>query len=95
MAAAGKIFPMEQQSRLAQLLRRYGASPDRKDFLGKTVVHYGAGAMATPMTMDIADMCIKAAETLEMFEKDAVLEGLQSSNDMNGKRNRRWIRCSD
>mmetsp|Transcript_26875 Transcript_26875/g.65313 ORF Transcript_26875/g.65313 Transcript_26875/m.65313 type:complete len:597 (+) Transcript_26875:189-1979(+) len=85
MVSAGKNFPAtKQHSKIAKLLLRYGASPDAKDVLGKTVVHYGAGAMATPMTMEIAGMCIKAAETSDMYGKSAKLEGLQNAA-MNGK----------
>lgn len=88
MVSAGKQYPTTQQSSVAKLLLRYGASPDAKDILGKTAVHYGAGAMATPMTMEIAAMCIEAAETSDMHGKSAKLEGLQNA-DMNGKKG--WV----
>ncbi|CAJ1953011.1 unnamed protein product [Cylindrotheca closterium] len=88
MVSAGKTFPKQQQLRVAKLLLRYGASPDAKDVLGKTVVHYGAGALATPMSMEIADMCIKAAESSDRYGKSAKLEGLEDAA-MNGKKG--WV----
>ncbi|KAL3935039.1 MAG: hypothetical protein SGBAC_009364 [Bacillariaceae sp.] len=90
MVSAGKGFPVKEHAKVAKLLLRHGASPDAKDVLGKTVVHYGAGAMATPMTMEIAGMCIKAAETSEMYGKYAKLDGLEGpASCMNGKEG--WI----
>lgn len=74
-----------RQVKLAQILLRYGARPDAKDVCGKTVCHYGAGMMATQMTMDVVTMCIEAAESSYLFGEEVELFGLKN-DDMNGKR---------
>lgn len=91
IVSAGKgIFPaIGSQESLdfqgtARLLLRYGASPVAKDALGKTVCHYGAGAMATKMTLEVSDMCIRAAKSHHMYGKEVQLRGLQTA-DMNGR----------
>jgi hypothetical protein len=48
--------------RVAKLLLKHGARPDARDVAGKTVFHYGAGAMATDMTLKVAEMCLRAHE---------------------------------
>jgi len=70
---------------VAKLLLKYGANPDAKDVLGKTICHYGAGAMATNMTLEVVDMCIHASKTSHLFGKDIELHGLKTET-MNGKR---------
>ena len=70
---------------VATELLKAGASPDCKDVLGKTVVHYGAGAMATENSMHIVDMCIKAAKSSNFFGKEIELHGLKNE-EMNGCR---------
>lgn len=70
-------------AKVAKLLLKAGASPDCKDVLGKTVVHYGAGSMATGMTIQVADMCIRAAQSSNLHGQDVELFGLKSA-DMNG-----------
>jgi hypothetical protein len=74
----------QQFQDVAKLLLRNGASPVAKDVLGKTVVHYGAGNMATKMTLDVVDMCIRAAKSHHLFGKDVKLYGLKTE-EMNGK----------
>jgi len=69
---------------IAKLLLRAGASPDCQDVLDKTVVHYGAGMMATNITLEIVDLCIQAAKTSHLYGRDVVLKGLKST-ELNGK----------
>ncbi|CAJ1944044.1 unnamed protein product [Cylindrotheca closterium] len=68
-----------------KLLLRAGASPDSKNVIGNTAVHLGAGFKGTQLSMELADMCIRAAKTSFLYGKDVVLEGLKSA-DMNGKK---------
>jgi hypothetical protein len=75
--------PYMDHAGVAKILLKSGASPDAKDVLGKTVCHYGAGAMATSMTMEVVDMCIRAARSSHLFGKDVELHGLKNV-DMNG-----------
>ena len=86
IVSAGKNvagIPKERHTQTASLLLKYGACPDAKDVFGKTVCHYGAGAMATSMTMDVVDMCIRAAQTSYLFGKDVELHSLNKI-EMNG-----------
>lgn len=87
IVSAGKnaSFPgnMSRHEEVAKMLLKYGASPLAKDVLGKTVCHYGAGAMATPMTLKVVDMCIRAARTAYLYTKDVKLHGLKKE-EMNG-----------
>jgi hypothetical protein len=92
MVSMGKNIPNPDPERLAQrqltiaaMLLKYGARPDAKDVCGKTVCHYGAGQMATAMTMQVVDMCIPAAQSCHFFGKDVELYGL-SNESMNGTR---------
>ena len=75
----------ENQLKIARLLLLYGARPDARDVCGKTVCHYGAGAMATPITMEVVRMCSAAHQSSHFFGKEVVLHGLQAA-DLNGKR---------
>ena len=75
---------MQNHQETAKYLLLQGASPLAKDVLGKTVCHYGAGAMATNMTLDVVDMCIRAAETHYMYGMSVELRGLKAE-EMNGK----------
>ena len=67
----------------SKLLLKSGASPDTKDVLGKTVCHYGAGAMATKNTLSVVNMCIEAAKSSHLFGKKVKLYGLKKA-DMDG-----------
>jgi len=69
---------------IAHLLLKYGARPDAKDVLGKTVCHYGAGAFATSMTLEVVDMCIHAARTSYLYGEVIELFDLKSAKDLNG-----------
>ena len=69
---------------VAKMLLKNGASPVAKDVTGKTVSHYGAGGMATEMTLEVTDMCIRAAKSHHLFGKEVKLEGLKTE-EMNGK----------
>lgn len=69
---------------VAKLLLRNGASPMAKDVVGKTVVHYGGGAFATEMTLEVTDMCIRAAKSHHLYSKEVKLHGL-NAKDMNDK----------
>jgi len=75
----------QRQVLVARMLLKYGARPDAKDVCGKTVCHYGAGMMATNMTMEVVTMCIEAAESCHVFGQEVELFGLKNEN-MNGKR---------
>lgn len=77
--------PSASPQGVAKILLKYGANPDAQDVLGKTVCHYGAGAMATNMTLEVVDMCIHASKTSHLFGKDIELHGL-TTETMNGKR---------
>lgn len=72
------------QVEVAKILLKYGARPDAKDVSGKTVCHYGSGMMATNTTMEIATMCIEAAESSHFFGKEVELYDLKNET-MNGK----------
>lgn len=74
----------QQFEAVAKLLLKNGASPVAKDVVGKTVAHYGAGGMATKMTLNVTDMCIRAAKSHHLFGKDVKLQGLKTE-EMNGK----------
>ncbi|CAJ1953007.1 unnamed protein product [Cylindrotheca closterium] len=85
--SAGKMMMGINKSKyvtISKLLLRAGASPDCQDVVGKTVVHYGAGMMATDITLEIVDVCIEAAKTSHMCGRDVVLKGLHSA-ELNGK----------
>jgi len=51
------------QIQVAKVLLEYGARPDARDVCGKTVCHYGMGAMATKMTIQVASLCIQAHQS--------------------------------
>mmetsp|Transcript_37115 Transcript_37115/g.90220 ORF Transcript_37115/g.90220 Transcript_37115/m.90220 type:complete len:554 (+) Transcript_37115:78-1739(+) len=70
-------------SKVAKLLLRAGASPDCKDALGKTALHYCVYG-TNPGCIALANMCIAASKTSDLYGNDVVLEGLQKSVDMNG-----------
>ena len=69
---------------VAKLLLQNGASPVAKDVVGKTVAHYGAGGMATKMTLEVTDMCVRATQSHHLFGKKVKLHGLKTES-MNGK----------
>jgi hypothetical protein len=66
------------------LLLRAGANSLAKDVFGNTVVHYGAGTLATQMTLEVADMCIRAAKRHHLSGEDVKLHSLNTES-MNGK----------
>jgi len=70
---------------LVSLLLRYGADPTAQDVAGRTVVHYGAGLMASDLSMKMVEMCIEAAKSQHMYGKMVELHGLSTAS-MNGKR---------
>lgn len=74
----------EGQRKNVELLLSYGARPDAKDVVGKTVCHYGSGEKATETSLAMVDMCIPAAESAFLFAKRVELFGL-NNYDMNGK----------
>ncbi|KAL7546866.1 hypothetical protein ACHAWF_010192 [Thalassiosira exigua] len=78
-------FPgMQQHGETAKILLRHGASPVAKDVLGKTVCHYGAGMVANDMTLEVVDICTRAAISHYLHAKDVSLRGL-NAEDMNGR----------
>ncbi|KAL7570648.1 hypothetical protein ACA910_014922 [Epithemia clementina (nom. ined.)] len=70
---------------VAVALLRYGARPDARDVTGKTVVHYGAGGMATPESLIIVDYCIAAARVSAFYGQTIVLDGLKAKPELNGR----------
>ena len=60
-----------------------GANPRAKDVLGKTVAHYGAGAFATPMTLEVVEMCIAAARSSHLLGHPVRLHNLQQADHLN------------
>jgi hypothetical protein len=85
IVSAGKnVMTIDTNHReVAKLLLKAGANPDAKDALGKTVCHYGAGAYASQMTLDVVDMCIEASKSSDFYGRDVELHGLKKV-DMNG-----------
>lgn len=85
IVSAGKnVLTFDANHReVAKLLLKAGANPDAKDALGKTVCHYGAGAYASQMTLDVVDMCIEASKSSDFYGKDVELHGLKKV-EMNG-----------
>ena len=75
---------IQQHREMAKFLLRNGASPVAKDVMGRTVCHYGAGAMATEMTLDVVDMCIEAGKSHCLHGKQVELYGLKTQ-EMNGR----------
>lgn len=73
------------QVKVVELLLRYGARPDARDVCGKTVCHYGMGAMATRMTMNAVELCVQAQESSHLFGKQVELFGLKTAS-MNGEK---------
>ena len=69
---------------VSKVLLKYGARPDAKDVMGKTVAHYGVGSMATEVTLQIADYCIQAAKSCTHFGGTVKLHGL-SNETYNGQ----------
>jgi hypothetical protein len=74
---------MKQQIQVAKLLLQYGARPDARDVCGKSVCHYGMGAMATDMTLQVGSLCIQAHQSSHFFGKRVELHGLKKEA-MNG-----------
>jgi len=68
---------------VAKTLLSYGARSDARDVAGKTVCHYGAGSMATDLSLQITSLCIEAYKSCAYFEKKIVLKGL-SRKELNG-----------
>ena len=66
-----------------KILLRYGAKPDIRDLTGKSVVHYAAGVMALPDTLEMTDYFVDAAKTSAHFGKKVILRNL-SKIDYNG-----------
>ena len=68
---------------VAAALLRYGARPDAKDVTGKTIVHYGAGGMATPESFVIVEYCIAAARVSAYNGQTVIVDGLQAKPELN------------
>ena len=67
------------QIQVAKLLLQYGARPDAGDVCGKTVCHYGMGAMATDMTLQVVSFCMDAYPSSHLFGKRVELCGLKQA----------------
>lgn len=85
------------QLKVIKILLEYGARPDAKDVLGRTVVHYGAGIDATYMTLEAVSMCIAAAKSSFMFGKEIELRhmGSISTSQMNNSNNKQQLKTND
>lgn len=91
IVSAGKNFCTNRSStnsllnhkEVAKLLLKTGANPRAKDVLGKTVAHYGAGAFATPMTLEVVEMCIAAARSSHLLGHPVRLHNLQQADHLN------------
>jgi hypothetical protein len=86
IVSAGKnVYGADHRHRdVAKLLLKHGASPVAQDVFGKSAVHYGCGAYGTKMTLEVADMCIRAAKSHHLFGKNVKLHSLNTES-MNGK----------
>lgn len=73
------------QIQVAEILLSYGARPSAKDVCGKTVCHYGAGAMATETTMEIVEKAAISDLSSKFFNQEIELHGLDKV-EMNGRR---------
>ena len=69
-----------RQVQVAKLLLQYGARPDARDVCGKTVCHYGMGAMATKMTLNVVHLCMEAHPTSHLFGKKVQLHSLKTAS---------------
>ena len=78
-------YLVPRQLEAVKLLLQYGARPDVRDVCGKTVCHYGMGAMATDMTLEACGYCIDAYQSSHLFNKEVELHSLEEE-DMNGLR---------
>lgn len=90
LVSMGKNLAMpnseHRQVQVAEILLRYGARPDAQDVCGKTVCHYGMGAMASSMTIQVTRMCLDAYPSSQFYGKVVRLHGFQSSPSTNGSR---------
>ena len=77
------FMQLDHLGTLAVLLR-YGARPTAKCVCGKTVVHYGAGIMANPTTLEMVSLCIAASKAGPPPGTEVVLAGL-SKESLNGR----------
>lgn len=66
------------------VLLYYGARPDAKDAIGKTVCHYGAGVDATETSLAAVTMCVNAATSAHCFGKEIVLRNMDNES-LNGQ----------
>ena len=55
-----------KRTKVVEELLSHGARPDARDVYGKTAVHYGAGSMATDESMELVQLCIDAADRLDI-----------------------------
>lgn len=74
-----------QHLEVAKILLKYGARPDSCDVTGKNACHYGAGCMATQLSMDIVALCMEAYPSDAYFGQKVQLYGLNSKK-LNGIR---------
>ena len=79
------IYNQSDHVGVAVTYLRFGARPDIKDVMGKNIVHYGAGVWATAESMLIVDYCIAAARVSAFYDQRVVIDGLQSSPELNYK----------
>lgn len=70
--------------KVAELLLSYGARPDARDVCGKTVCHYGMGAMATDFSIKVCEICIRVHKSQYLFDQKVELIGLKQRSDLNG-----------
>jgi len=73
----------ENLLQVVMVLLYYGARPDAKDAVGKTVCHYGAGVDATETSLAAVTICINAARSAQCFLKEIVLRNMDNES-LNG-----------
>ncbi|GKY91688.1 hypothetical protein MPSEU_000140600 [Mayamaea pseudoterrestris] len=74
-----------KQLEVVKLLLKYGARPDARDVCGKTVCHYGMGAIVTGMALKGAGFCVEAHKSSHLFGREVELHSLKNE-ELNGVR---------
>eukprot|EP00037_Helgoeca_nana_P010146 m.89249 g.89249 ORF g.89249 m.89249 type:complete len:1740 (+) comp20041_c0_seq2:179-5398(+) len=78
-AVAGLLAPSPSLVEVAELLVEFGARVDARCSMGRTVVHYGACAAATPHSLAIARLCLRAHPSASLCGVDVRLTGMASA----------------
>lgn len=76
---AGLPEPSQSLVKVAELLVEFGARVDARCSMGRTAVHYGACAAATPYSLAIARLCLRAHPSASLCGVDVRLTGMTSA----------------